>query len=546
VLIVVVILAGVIWVFTANVIVGGGVYPRSAEFLNLREKELTIEQYNTLREKLPDCEIFWNIPFQGKSYPENTTELTVTSLSDEDVAILDYFTHLQVVKAKDCDDYVQLAAVQDKRPDVAVQYAVTIDGKAYPQNAKELTLTTGITDGEIALLQYLPSLEAVDAKKCTDYAQLAKLQEAYPNLALDYSITLCGEEFTTDIAELTVTGMTQEDADLLKHFHALTTVHIVEPKLPAEALLALSDTYPHVSFTWEKKVMGVNVRSDATEVDLMKAISEKGVTAFEKARSAHVTGKRDDTVWQFVLDYRYPVPNRAADTQDLIAQVEEAMAYFPNVELVNMNGAFLDNEAMAKFREDHRQDYKVVWTVECGTMAARTDTPYFMPYKYGVAYFFDSSVKNLRYCEDVVAVDIGHMSVHDISFVEGMPNLKYLILAHTQVSDISPLETCKSLLFLELDWSNVRDYTPLLGCTALEDLNVSKTWGDVEPLLQMTWLKHLWMTQRSVETQMKIRETFEGTETELYLNGEFTVGGGWRQLENYYAMRDALGMEYMK
>jgi len=179
-------------------------------------------------------------------------------------------------------------------------------------------------------------------------------------------------------------------------------------------------------------------------------------------------------------------------------------------------------------------------------MVVNTDTTYFMPYKYGVAYFFDEDTVNLRYCEDIVAIDLGHMSIHNADFVEYMPNLKYLILAHTQIADITPLQHCKSLLFLELDWSVVKDYTPLKGCTALEDLNLSKTYADIDPILEMSWLKHLWMTQRSVETQMKIRETFEGTETELYLNGEFTVGGGWRQLENYYAMRDALGMEYMK
>lgn len=540
-----VILAGAIWFFAANVIVGGAVYPRSAEYLNLRDKELTIEQYDTLRAKLPDCEIYWNVPFQGKAYPENTTELIVNTLSDEDLLVLDYFTKLQVLKAQGCTDYVRLTALQQKRPGMAVQYAVAINGHDYPQSAKKLTIT-GITDEEIGLLQYLPELAEVDAEGCTDYTQLAKLKAAYPELSLDYKIALCGEEFATDTTELTITGTTQEDAELLKHFPALSTVHLVEPEMPADILLSLSGTYPHVTFTWEKTVLGVTVHSDATEVDLMEGISEQGAKAFEHAKTAPVSGKRDETVWQFAINSRYPIPKRTEDTQELIAQVEEAMAYFPDVKQVNMNGAFLDNEAMAEFREKHRQDYKVVWTVECGTMAARTDTPYFMPYKHGIAYFFDSSVYNLRYCEDVVAVDIGHMSVHDVSFVEGMPNLKYLILAHTQVSDISPLENCKSLLFLELDWSIVRDYTPLLGCTALEDLNVSKTWADVEPLLKMTWLKHLWITQRSVETQMKLRETFEGTETELYLNGEFTVGGGWRELENYYAMRDALGMEYMK
>ena len=209
---------------------------------------------------------------------------------------------------------------------------------------------------------------------------------------------------------------------------------------------------------------------------------------------------------------------------------------------------------MAAFREAHREDYKVVWTVDCGTMVASTDTTYFMPYKYGVAYFFDKYTVNLRYCEDVVAVDLGHMSIHNADFAQYMPNLKYLILAHTQIADITPLQHCKSLLFLELDWSVVKDYTPLKGCTALEDLNLSKTFAPIDPILEMDWLKHLWITDRGEDVKAKLIETFgppwetdeeRKSQTQIYLEGASTVSGGWRELQNYFDMRDALNMRYM-
>ena len=82
-------------------------------------------------------------------------------------------------------------------------------------------------------------------------------------------------------------------------------------------------------------------------------------------------------------------------------------------------------------------------------------------------------------------------------------------------------------------------------CTALEDLNLGRTYADVTPLLTMTWLKHLWLLDRGLEAQLKVREVFEETETVLFFNGEFTVSGGWRDLPNYFAMRDILGMPYM-
>ena len=58
-----------------------------------------------------------------------------------------------------------------------------------------------------------------------------------------------------------------------------------------------------------------------------------------------------------------------------------------------------------------------------------------MPVKYHVYYLSNRQAYNLRYCEEVIAVDIGHMNVSDISFVEFMPNLEYLILAHTNWID---------------------------------------------------------------------------------------------------------------
>lgn len=539
-----VVVAGVIWFFVANVIINGTVYPRDVEFLNLREEELTLKEYDAIRAKLPDCQLYWNIPFQGSTYPEDTRELTVTTLTDEDIAVLDYFTQLKTVHAENCKDYAQLQALRQHRGDLDVRYRVTLSGVAYDWNVTQVTLNT-LTEAELPLFAYLPHLTAVEAMDCRDYTQLEMLEAIYPDLDVHYSVVLGGTAVDKNAEEVTVTGMTDEEVDYLKHLPGLKKLHLVDPEMSAENLFDISGTYPDMKLSWEVTICGMRVPYTATEVDLMAAISPEGAAVYEQAAKAPVQGRRDDTVWQFANKSKYPLPNKTAETAQLVAEVEGALEYLPDVELVNMCGVELDNEAMAAFRERRRSDYKVVWTVRLGGMNARTDTPYFMPIKNHVYYFQDHESGNLKYCEDIIAMDIGHMSVHDVSFVEYMPKLKYLILAHTQVSDITPLQHCKNVVFLELDWSLVKDYTPLQGCTALEDLNVSKTYADVTPLLSMTWLKHLWILDRGLEAQMSIRGVFEETETVLFFNGEFSVSGGWRDLPNYYAMRDILGMPYM-
>jgi len=563
-LVLVVVLGVLIWLFAANVIVGGHIYPKNALFLNLRGKELTFEDYDKLRENLPDCDIYWDIPFQGKTYHENTNMLKVTNLSDADVDAIGYFENLEVVNAMECRDYAQIEAVKSRYPDVAVGYVVYVNDVPYASDATEVVVTA-LTEEEISLLQYLPNLKAVDLGGCEDYTLLDNLMQTYPQVSV--TVNMGDDKYTNDATELTVTGMTDTEAKSLAFFSDLTKLHMVNPVMDPQVLLGLCETYPNVAITWEMDVMGVTLRSGDTEVDLMEGISKEGAKAYEMAASTYVHGDRDEKVMLFAKNSKYPVPDYTQKTAELISQVEQALAYFPDVKYVSMRGAFLDNEAMAAFREAHRADYKVVWTVNCGSMVVSTDTTYFMPYKYGVSYFFDEDAYNLRYCEDTICVDVGHMSVHNCEWAGYMPNLKYLILAHTQVSDLSGIENCKNLLFLELDWSIVKDFTPLLGCTALEDLNISKTFADIEPILQMDWLKHLWATERGEATQYKLNQAFgvieeetegdaeadgetepaepEEPKTMLYLNGDFTTGGIWRQLPNYYAMREVLGMPAM-
>ena len=84
----VLLIVATIWVFAANVVVKGSFYPRKAEFLNLRGKELTAQDFEAIQKKLPNCDIYWDVPFQGKTYHENTSVLTVTKLTEQDVDAL--------------------------------------------------------------------------------------------------------------------------------------------------------------------------------------------------------------------------------------------------------------------------------------------------------------------------------------------------------------------------------------------------------------------------------------------------------------------------
>jgi hypothetical protein len=92
-------------------------------------------------------------------------------------------------------------------------------------------------------------------------------------------------------------------------------------------------------------------------------------------------------------------------------------------------------------------------------------------------------------------------------------------------------------------WSMVTDYSPLLNCTALEDLNISESYGEMDDILKMTWLKNLWMVNMKESNYEKAVATL--TDTNIGYFYDHPVHGVWRRLPNYYAMRDALYMFYM-
>jgi len=480
--------------------VDGKAYPNDARNLELADQNLTVEEYEQIRGQLPGCEIEWSVPFQGERILNTTTSLAVSSLSDEDLAMLKYFPKLAQIHAEDCEDFPQLMKVKDQLPQCSLYYTVAINGREYPQDAKEMELTA-LTDQEVQLSQYLPELTTVNAAGCTDYAQLAALQEMHPNAVVHISVEILGKtcDETTESLEFKDPDVTVLQTQL-GYLPNLKSVHITEPSTDAASLVALMETYPDVDITWEKTVLGMTCSSTDKEIDF----SGMDVTFDE---------------------------------------VEAAMAYFPNAEKALMIGTNYTHEEMAEFRNKMRPKFKAVWSVVVTGCEVRTDDTIFHSSGRKVC-MVDEQTYDLVYCEDMIIVDVGHSMIKYIPWVEGMPNLKYLILADNWIRDLTPISSCKNLVYLELfinKWANP-DLTPLQGCTALEDLSISDTDMDPTPLCEMTWLKNLWVNNNPKAKAMREELTEALPNTRIEFDHGFTTGGGWRELQNYYDMRELMGL----
>lgn len=500
---------------TKNYVVSQGqLFPRNQEVLDLRGRNISPQTYDNLVWKMAGTQVLWSVPFQDSRYDCTSQELTVSSLSQSDIDMLVYFPLLKTVNAQSCTNYDTLKALYEQRPDLEVNYTVPVAGINYTPDTQKVTLNT-LSREDIQLMEYLPRLTQVDGTACREFSLLRELEQTHPQWQVSYLTSIAGTEISPSTRELTLSGAAYQELSVgLSAMPELQSLTIYNPNASGEELNRLRSEYPNVNIHWTIEVFGQSFPDDATELD----ISNQSVGS--------------------------------------VAQAKEIASKFPNLTKLIVDSTGIDNEEMAAYREEVRSQYKVVWTViftpKC---KARTDETWFMPIQQGEYYFAEENVYNLRYCEDMVCIDIGHSTVKTIDFASYMPHLKYLILAWTCVEDISPLANCKELVYLELDHCVIHDYTPLQQCTALEDLNINDNdWPvSIEPLLSMTWLKNLWVPTRKYADKAALIEALPDTRvvidnpktTFISKTQRCPEGLGWRNLKNYYDMRDFLGMYYM-
>lgn len=183
----------------------------------------------------------------------------------------------------------------------------------------------------------------------------------------------------------------------------------------------------------------------------------------------------------------------------------------------------------------------------------RTDALTFSTFKSDltVPELRDAQASQLRYCQDLVLLDLGHNGVGDWSFTKGM-DLHILIVVDnfdhihgTMLDDISFVADFPNLMYLETFPDSVSDYSPLENCKEIVDLNIGWT-----PVKEITHLKNFPKLERMVVTRTKISQEDYKTLCEIYPNarivntGSEPVTNGWRTHPRYKAMIQMIRNNY--
>ena len=492
---------GFLWYRNTHVFVEGKAYSNREDTLDLREEAMSIEHYDQLHALLPDCEILWNVPFQSGTVSSDSAEISVATLSDEDIEVLAaYFPKLKKVDASQCGDYAMLEKLQERLPDVEVNYTVSLGGKSFAPDSVELALEPGDYDLDTLNenLQYLPQLTAVTFLRTElTLEQIEQLRTDFPGITFHVTVSLLGQEYGEDTTELDLSAMTSEQvAEALKKLPMLPALEKIiltdaegNSQLPKEDVKTLQEAVPNVVIDYCFDFFGTKLSTAEEEVHIKNVkIGDEGE-----------------------------------------AEVRAALDLLPNCKRFVLENCQISNEVMAKLRDDYRDRTKVVWRVSFGKGSSLTDAQILR----AVYDLVDTNCANLTYLEDVRFMDIGHNEfLKESSFISGMKSLEYVIISGSMISDLKPFANCKNLKVLEAAFCEyIYSAEGLEGCESLERLNISYTHiTDLSPLDNLNLVNLCAMYEGKSRVPQEEQERFQTLKPDCKMTfvGSQPYGSAWR------------------
>ena len=327
-------------------------------------------------------------------------------------------------------------------------------------------------------------------------------------------VEIDGVLFSAESPRLVLSGLNVDEAGLeevLPRFEHLTSIDMRGAAISHEYACSVAERFPDAEVFWDVRLFDMLLPSDTVVLDL--------------------TG---------------------TEIGDL-SEVEAVLPYFPCLEKVIIPDCSIPYEDLDALNRRY-EDIRFVWTVHFSVYTLRTDATVFCASNipklgYTAPQLTSAELDPLKYCIDLEALDLGHMNYKDINFLKDMTKMKYMILVQGKFSDISPIGNMPDLYYLELFNNNrIIDLTPLLNCKNLKHLNIGYCYfAEWEPLKEMPWLERLWMPHVDIKDKelKELREALPDTEVYApFTDGKDSTGGGWRNDQSYFDMRDLMEMPY--
>ena len=440
------------------------------------------EAHDALALAKPDCDIRWSVPVKDTYFDSAVEEMDVSALP------------LSIQ---------ELRQLFDQYPGKRIVYKVPLMGQSYAMDVTELDLQGKSVDvsGIDEALGLLTGVRTVDLRgEKTGVETIAAMCEARPDIHFMFTCDVPGEMTTEDV-KVKVQGSYE---DLL-------------------AYMAYADYMPNLAQMDAEGVQMTDEQVDALGTGALGGRLKYNVPVFGKTVSSLATDLNLDNV---------PVPG--------VEAMEACIARLPKLERVSMCGCGLSEDEMGRLFDAH-PEIKFIWWIEFGKYKLRTDATAFTTGLWdGNDYGYNNATfAPIRYCTDLMMLDLGHNKIKDLEFIRGLKKLRLLILADNKISDISVLAELPDLEYVELFLNDITDVSPLTGLKNLVDLNVfyNPLYENHKVLSSMTWLKRLWIGGCRLSNQDVKNLQAALPNTRINVKGRSSTGNGWREHPHYFTLK---------
>lgn len=339
-------------------------------------------------------------------------------------------------------------------------------------------------------------------------AEYDELRARFPDSVILWNVPIGSRSFDSSSTSVSVDNYSEAEIDSFRYLPQLKTIDASDADC-YDVIMKTIDAYPNCTVKYQ-----VKLRVYGTQVDSF-------------AEELNYNG-------QYL-----------GDTGD----AERAASVMPYLRKLYMDNCGLSDEVLGAL-DDKFENLRVVWTVYIKGFPCKTDADNFCVSKYSSSYgpLGDDLIDPIKYCKDMVTLDLGHMDYTNLNFVKNMKHLKYLICGDTKVTDISALANLEEIYFIEMFLTPCSDFSVLANCKSLRHLNICYCpVADYTQLKELSFLDRLWV-KRCGLTDEQIAEIQEACPNTWIMvdNGDpSSVCYDWRCDDSYFDMRDNLGMFYM-
>ena len=489
---------------------------KNLESVDLRGNDIDPDSIRALQEALPGCQVRYDVAVGSQRYDVFTQELTLPDLP-QDWTDLEKLVNLRSLTVERCTNPEAMTALQEAMPGCAMQWSLGVGGEWYDVNAAVLNIPGSAVSCQelLSQLKWFPSLREVDIDSAVlDPGDQRSLAEAYPDVRFRWPVAVGDQLLSCDVTELIFTPGEGVDLEALEAvidlLPELKTVDFTDSDVSPAQRAAFMEAHPELDVSWTVSFLGNVYPWDTELLDL----------------------------------------NNVAFSQQDFLDLQEILPGLPKLRQIELCDTGIPYERLEELDQKY-PDIKVVWMVRFGAnnyYALRTDATYFRLSEFGEypPPMTDADAWILGYCKDMVAIDLGHQNFTDLGWLEGMSQLKYLIIVESPIQDLTPLSKLKELVYLEIFLTDVTDLSPLVECPNLKALNCCYIKASGTPafnaLRQMPQLEYLWYCGNHMTTaQLNTLKSLNPNLITFTRRGGESTGGRWRYMQYYYDMRHALG-----